>query len=106
MTITDIDNPVNPASIAAFLAAEHKRLKLNEYAHIGAYFSAYATNETSWVVYGSQPSPIGFVTESAATLDEAAVKFRAASDPTAIAAGLRARAAELVKQATKVEGVQ
>jgi hypothetical protein len=104
MTITDINNPVNAESIAAFLAAEHKRLGLGPLTQIGVTLSA--SDGARYTIYGYHEDPINFVNEIDADLDAAARRYRAATDRNAVAAKLRGEAAELVKQAAKVEGLQ
>jgi hypothetical protein len=106
MTITDINNPVNAESIAAFLAAEHKRHALPWNAHVNVSYPMSPSGTASFGCYGHAGDRLGFIQEWADTLDEAITKYKAATNPAAHAARLRAEAAELVKQAAKVEGLQ
>lgn len=103
MTINETDNPVNPKSIAAYLAAEYKRIGLDWRTQISVHTT---TSGTRWSCYGSHDDPIGFVNEQADTLAEAVAQYRAATDPSAVATKLRTEAAELVKKAAKMEGAQ
>jgi hypothetical protein len=106
MTITDIDYPVNPESIAAFLAAAHKRHNLDWRTYLSVNYATSPTESINFSCYGHAGERLGFVQERADTLDDAITKYKAATNPAAFAAKLRGEAAELVKQAAKVEGLQ
>jgi hypothetical protein len=73
MTNTDTDNPVNEASIAAFLAACHARLGFDNRTYLGV---THGESGARWNVYGHFAPPIAFVNESAKTLEEAAQNYR------------------------------
>jgi hypothetical protein len=77
MTNTDTDNPVNEASIAAFLAAAHARLGFDNRTYLGV---THGESGARWNVYGHFTPPIGFCNESAKTLEESAQKYKAATD--------------------------
>jgi hypothetical protein len=89
MTNADTDNAVNEASIAAFLAAAHARLGFDNRTYLGV---THGESGARWNVYGHFTPPIGFCNESAKTLEEAAQKYKAATDKESIgreAAALR-----------------
>lgn len=103
MTNTDTHNAVNEASIAAFLAAAHARLGLDNQTLLSV---SYGESGARWNVYGHLAPPIGFVCESATTLEEAAQKYKAATDKESMAAKLRAEAHRFISDAAKLEDAQ
>jgi hypothetical protein len=93
---------INEKAIAAFLAACHARLGLDNQ----TLSVSYGESGSRWNVYGHLPPPIGFVCESATTLEEAAQKYKAATDKETLAAKLRSEAYRFMSEAMKMEGLQ
>jgi hypothetical protein len=94
---------INEKAIAAFLADAHARLGLDNQTLLSV---SYGESGSRWNVYGHLPPPIGFVCESATTLEEAAQKYKAATDKETLAAKLRSEADRFMSEAMKMEGLQ
>lgn len=94
---------INEKVIAAFLADAHDRLGLGNQTLLSV---SYGKSGARWNVYGHLPPPIGFVCESATTLEEAAQKYKAATDKETVAAKLRAQADRFMSDAAKLEDAQ
>lgn len=94
---------INETAIAAFLADAHARLGLDNRTYLGV---THGESGARWNVYGHFAPPIGFVNESAKTLQESAQKYKAATDKESMAAKLRAEADRFMSEAMKMEGLQ